>query len=88
MLSRISVGFPFPAEIEYKPDPQRREARQRIAEPEAVVLHFEMEQYRDYDKFEKCGKCELKQWCRGCPAVANGMNDSFYAADPQCWKEL
>ena len=54
----------------------------------ADVWVCEMEQYRDYDKFEKCGKCELKQWCRGCPAVANGTNGSFYAADPQCWKEL
>ena len=54
----------------------------------ADVWVCEMEQYRDYDKFEKCGKCELKQWCRGCPAVANGTNGSFYTADPQCWKEL
>ncbi len=54
----------------------------------ADVWVCEMEQYRDYDKFEKCGRCELKQWCRGCPAVANGTNGSFYAADPQCWKEL
>lgn len=35
-----------------------------------------------------CGKCELKVWCRGCPAVAKGTNGSFYAADPQYWKEI
>ena len=46
----------------------------------------EMEAYRDYDKFQKCGKCELKPWCRGCPAVASGANGDFYAPDPQCWK--
>lgn len=46
----------------------------------------QMEKYREYDKFVKCSKCELKAWCRGCPAVANGANGSFYAADPQCWK--
>lgn len=46
----------------------------------------QMEVYRDYDKFSKCGKCELKAWCRGCPAVANGTNGDFYSADPQCWK--
>ncbi|MFR2880567.1 MAG: hypothetical protein ACLTC8_06210 [Lachnospiraceae bacterium] len=39
-----------------------------------------------YDKFVKCSKCELKAWCRGCPAVANGTSGNFYEADPQCWK--
>ncbi len=46
----------------------------------------EMEQYREYDKFRKCAKCELKAWCRGCPAVASGATGDFYAPDPQCWK--
>ena len=54
----------------------------------ADVWVCEMEAYREYDRFEKCGKCELKAWCRGCPAVAKGTNGSFYAADPQCWKEV
>ncbi len=54
----------------------------------ADVWVCEMEQYRDYDKFAKCGKCELKAWCRGCPAVAKGTNGDFYAADPQCWKDV
>jgi radical SAM/SPASM domain protein of ACGX system len=44
--------------------------------------------YRDFDKFEKCSKCELKGFCRGCPAVSYGTHGSFYATDPQCWKEL
>ena len=48
----------------------------------------EMEAYRDDDKFAKCGKCELKPWCRGCPAVAKGTNGNFYAVDPQCWKDV
>ena len=48
----------------------------------------EMEQYRDYSRFEKCSKCELKAWCRGCPAVASGRSGDFYAADPQCWKQI
>lgn len=47
-----------------------------------------MEDYRDYGKFEKCAKCELLAWCRGCPAVASGRDGNFYAADPQCWKEV
>jgi radical SAM/SPASM domain protein of ACGX system len=48
----------------------------------------QMEAYRQYDQFKKCGKCELKAWCRGCPAVASGTSGDFYDADPQCWKEV
>ena len=47
-----------------------------------------MEDYRAYTKFEKCAKCELLAFCRGCPAVASGRDGNFYAADPQCWKEV
>ena len=52
----------------------------------ADVWICQMEKYRDYEKFSKCSKCELKAWCRGCPAIANGTTGSFYGADPQCWK--
>jgi radical SAM/SPASM domain protein of ACGX system len=45
-----------------------------------------MDTYRDYDKFEKCSKCELKAFCRGCPAVTYGYTNNFYGTDPQCWK--
>ena len=49
----------------------------------------ELEDYREYDKFAKCSKCELKAWGRGCPAVASANSGGdFYAADPQCWKEI
>lgn len=54
----------------------------------ADVWICEMESYREYDKFKKCSKCELKAWCRGCPAVASGANGDFYDTDPQCWKEV
>ncbi|MCI8410295.1 MAG: SPASM domain-containing protein [Lachnospiraceae bacterium] len=54
----------------------------------ADVWVCEMETYRQYNKFEKCTKCELLAWCRGCPAVASGKDGNFYAADPQCWKEI
>lgn len=53
-----------------------------------VFLGDSMNQYREYDKFEKCSKCELLRFCRGCPAVAYGYTQNFYAADPQCWKEV
>lgn len=49
-------------------------------------LH-QVEEYRQYDSFTKCSKCELLGFCRGCPAVARGTYGSFYAPDPQCWKE-
>lgn len=47
-----------------------------------------MNTYRQYDKFTKCGKCELKGVCRGCPAVTYGYTHDIYGADPQCWKEV
>lgn len=46
-----------------------------------------MEAYRHYERFEKCADCELAGFCRGCPAVAHGTTGSFYAPDPQCWKQ-
>jgi radical SAM/SPASM domain protein of ACGX system len=48
----------------------------------------ELDEYRRFDKFEKCGKCELRGYCRGCPAVTFGYTGNMYAADPQCWKEV
>jgi radical SAM/SPASM domain protein of ACGX system len=44
--------------------------------------------YRDFDKFEKCNTCELRGFCRGCPAVTFGTTGDFYGTDPQCWKGL
>ena len=41
--------------------------------------------FREYDKFNKCSRCKLLAYCRGCPAVAKGTNGSFYMDDPQCW---
>ena len=54
----------------------------------ADIWVCDMERYRQFEKFEKCSKCELMPYCRGCPAVANGTSGSFYAPDPQCWKEI
>ena len=47
-----------------------------------------MNAYRQYDKFTKCVKCELKNICRGCPSVTYGYTHNMYEADPQCWKEV
>lgn len=54
----------------------------------ADIWVCEAEEFRNYDKFIKCSKCELLAWCRGCPAVAAGAGGDFYAPDPQCWKEV
>lgn len=54
----------------------------------ADVWVCQMERYRDFTRFKKCSKCELKAFCRGCPAVASGAHGDFYDADPQCWKEI
>lgn len=48
----------------------------------------EMDKWRQYEAFEKCARCELLRFCRGCPAVAAGYHGSMYAPDPQCWKEI
>lgn len=48
----------------------------------------EMDKYRQYDKFEHCSKCEIKNFCRGCPSVAKCLTGNFYAKDPQCWKKF
>ena len=45
-----------------------------------------MEQYRQHERFEKCRRCPLLRFCRGCPAVAYGYTKNFYAPDPQCWR--
>lgn len=45
-----------------------------------------MDYYRQHEKMEKCSRCELLRFCRGCPAVAYGYHRSWLAPDPQCWK--
>ncbi len=53
-----------------------------------VFLSEKMNEYRMYNKFEACSKCELKCFCRGCPSVAKCVTGNFYAKDPQCWKKI
>ena len=48
----------------------------------------EVDKYRQYDKFEHCSKCEIKNFCRGCPSVAKCLTGDFYSKDPQCWKKF
>jgi len=53
-----------------------------------IFLSDRMKDFTCYDKFEKCAKCELLRFCRGCPAVAYSYTGNAYSADPQCWKKL
>ena len=53
-----------------------------------IFLNTRMNAYRKYEGFEKCSKCELLRFCRGCPAVAYGSTHNFYSPDPQCWKKV
>ena len=48
----------------------------------------EFDRYRVYENFQKCARCELLRFCRGCPAVAAGYHGDMYAPDLQCWKEV
>ena len=48
-----------------------------------------MDEYRIYERFEKCSKCPLLRFCRGCPAVAFGYSGgNMYSPDPECWYEI
>lgn len=53
-----------------------------------IFFSKEMDKYRRFNDFKKCSKCELKNFCRGCPSVAKCLTGDFYDADPQCWKEI
>ena len=47
-----------------------------------------MDEYREYERFEKCNDCPLLRFCRGCPAVAFGYSGgNMYSPDPECWFE-
>jgi radical SAM/SPASM domain protein of ACGX system len=60
-----------------------------VFEESLAAIFVEKEEiYRDFDKFEKCNTCELRGFCRGCPAVTFGTTGDFYGTDPQCWKGL
>ena len=71
--------------------PQRMESKvgNVLREELAAVWNGNgMNGYRQYDRFIKCSRCELKTVCRGCPAVSYGYTHDPYGADPQCWKEV
>lgn len=48
----------------------------------------ELNKMRQVERLEKCSKCDLLQYCRGCPAVAYGTSGNYFSADPQCWARI
>jgi len=58
-----------------------------ISVEEFVFNNPQMEEYRNIESLEACTDCELLNYCRGCPAVANAMTGDWKSKDPQCWKE-
>jgi radical SAM/SPASM domain protein of ACGX system len=51
-----------------------------------IFLSAEMDKYRQVQNIEGCNKCELLNYCRGCPAVSVGTTGCFFKKDPQCWR--
>lgn len=61
--------------------------------PEESLLEIflnskKLNEIRQVEKMEKCGNCNLLDYCRGCPAVAYAISGSYYSPDPQCWKAI
>lgn len=55
---------------------------------EIFINSPELNRMRAAEKMDKCGQCELLNYCRGCPAVAYGVSKDYFAPDPQCWREV
>lgn len=55
---------------------------------EVFLFSKKHQELREIGNFQKCSNCDLLRHCRGCPAVAYGVNGSFYSPDPQCWKDV
>lgn len=53
---------------------------------EIFISSPEHNRIRRVEDMKKCGRCDLLQYCRGCPAVAYGVHGDYLAEDPQCWK--
>lgn len=47
-----------------------------------------MDDLRNFDKIQKCNKCESVSYCRGCRAIAYAVHKNYTAEDPMCFKDL
>lgn len=52
------------------------------------ITSLEHNKMRQVERMQKCSKCELLQFCRGCPAVSYATYGDYMSPDPQCWKEV
>lgn len=52
------------------------------------INSLELNRMRQEKNFAKCSKCDLLQFCRGCPAVSHAVHGDYMAPDPQCWKQI
>lgn len=53
---------------------------------ELFLYSKKINEYRNFEKIEGCGDCNLMGVCRGCRAVAYGNTRDYFSKDPQCWK--
>jgi radical SAM/SPASM domain protein of ACGX system len=51
-----------------------------------IFLDDRLDQYREVERLEKCHRCDLFAYCRGCMAVSYSVTGRWEAADPQCWR--
>jgi len=54
---------------------------------EIILRSKFMNKIRDIKNFSKCFDCNLKYYCRGCPAIAFAKSKNAFKPDPYCWKE-
>ena len=40
---------------------------------------------RDRSKIDECGKCEHRDECGGCRAIAYALTGNYMGKDTQCW---
>jgi len=53
---------------------------------ELFLFSSKINEYREFEKIENCGECDLMTICRGCRAVAYANTGNYFSKDPQCWK--
>ena len=46
-----------------------------------------MRRFRRRQSYTQCGDCDFYQWCRGCPALAQGMTGNPFGPSPVCFRQ-
>ena len=66
------------------PIPVGKVPEQRIVD--IVTTSPILNEMKNRELIEACGRCELMQSCGGCRALAYCVHASYFAPDPYCWK--